>query len=145
MRGEWDESAETQRLLEQAGGGDPGAAGPLFARYQSCLHRQIEVRLDERLRGRVDAADLMQEIQLEAARRLQEYLAERAVPFGLWLRRIAQDRLVEAWRRHAGAARRAASREVMLPDESALQLAQQLVAGGSTPSEHVAGKERAPV
>ena len=143
MGDEWDESAETQRLLEQALAGEPGAAGRLLARYRSCLQRQIEMRLDERLRRRVDASDVVQDTQLEAARRLEDYLAERPVPFGLWLRRIARDRLVEAWRRHAGAARRAATREVMLPDHSALQLAQQLVAGGSTPSEHVARKERA--
>ena len=143
MDNEWDESAETQRLLEQARAGHPGAAGRLFARYRSCLHRQIEIRLDERLRRRVDASDVVQEAQLEAARRLDEYLAKRPVPLGLWLRRIAHDRLAEAWRRHVRAARRAATREVMLPDQSALELAHQLVAGVSSPSEHLARKERA--
>jgi len=139
----WDESTETQQLLRDARAGNVEAAGRLFARYRGVLRRQIEMGLDQRVRRRSDASDIVQETQLEAARRLDEFLTHRPVPLGLWLRRIARDRLIEAWRRHMGAARRAATREVMLPDHSALELAQRLVASDPTPSEQVDQKERA--
>jgi RNA polymerase sigma-70 factor (ECF subfamily) len=57
------------------------------------------------------------------------------MPFRLWLRQIAYDRTVKAWRYHLGTARRAAGREVSLPERSSLVLARQLLAGGSSPSQ----------
>ena len=84
----WDESSETQRLLRDARAGDAEAAGRLFARYRGVLRRQIEMGLDPRVRKRSDASDIVQETQLEAARRLDEFLTHRPVPLGLWLRRI---------------------------------------------------------
>jgi RNA polymerase sigma-70 factor (ECF subfamily) len=44
---------------------------------------------------------------------------------------------LKAWRHHLGAARRAAGREVPLPQRSSLVLARQLLAGGSTPSRAI--------
>src|SRR5207244_2772693 len=76
-----------------------------------------------------------QEAQLEAFRRLADFLRRRPMPFGLWLRKTAQERLLMLRRRHVDAARRSVGREVALPEHSSLQLAAQLLAaGGSTPS-----------
>jgi RNA polymerase sigma-70 factor (ECF subfamily) len=77
----------------------------------------------------------VQEAHLEAFRRLSTYLQERPLPFRLWLRQIAYDHTRKAWRHHRGTARRAAGREVPLPERSSLVLARQLLAGGSTPSQ----------
>jgi RNA polymerase sigma-70 factor (ECF subfamily) len=139
--------AETQRLLEQVGAGDRLAFEQLFTRHRPFLRQVVELRLDPRLRARVDPSDVVQETQLEAFRRLGDYLERRPMPFRLWLRKTACERLLMAQRHHAGAARRAVGREVPLPDASSLQLAQQLLAGGSTPSqrldrEEVAGRVR---
>jgi RNA polymerase sigma-70 factor (ECF subfamily) len=65
------------------------------------------------------------------------------MPFRLWLRQIAHDRTLKAWRRHLGTARRAVGREVQLPERSSLKLAQQLFAGSSTPSQSLNRRELA--
>jgi RNA polymerase sigma-70 factor (ECF subfamily) len=128
------DSADSERLLQRGAGGDAGAFEELFARHRAALLRAVELRLGAQLRGRLDASDVVQEAQLEAFRRLADYLRRRPMPFGLWLRKTAQERLLMLRRRHVDAARRSVGREVALPERSSLQLAAQLLAGGSTPS-----------
>jgi RNA polymerase sigma-70 factor (ECF subfamily) len=48
---------------------------------------------------------------LEASRRLDDYLANPAMPFHLWLRSLAQDHVIDAHRRHRLAQRRSVDRE----------------------------------
>ncbi len=127
----------TQRLLGQARAGDRAAFDEIFAHYRPYLVRLLALDLDPKLRRRVDASDLVQEAQLEAFRRLADYLNDPRLPFRLWLRQIARDRLLKARRRHLGAARRTLQREVPLPEESSHLLAQQLLAGGTSPSGQV--------
>ena len=57
-------------LLQQAAAGDGRAADRLLAPYRDRLRRMAELRLDRRLRGRVDADDIVQETFLQAVRRL---------------------------------------------------------------------------
>jgi RNA polymerase sigma-70 factor, ECF subfamily len=135
------EPVETQRLLGKARAGDRAAVDELFARHRPYLRRLVQVRLDPQLRPRVDASDVVQEAQLEAARRLQNYLQEPALPFRLWLRQLAYERLLMLRRFHLGAARRSRDREVALPERSSLLLARQLLATGSTPSQRLDRQE----
>jgi RNA polymerase sigma-70 factor (ECF subfamily) len=129
------DSAETQILLEQARAGDRGSFERLFGLHLAYLRQVVKLRLDPRVRGRVDPSDVLQETQLEALRRLPDYLDRRPLPFRLWLRKTAQERLLVAHRRHVGAARRAVGREVPLPDRSSLDLARSFLAGGPTPGQ----------
>jgi RNA polymerase sigma-70 factor (ECF subfamily) len=135
------DSEETQGLLEQARAGDRDAFERLFARYRKYLHQLVELRLDPRLRARVDASDVVQETQLEAFRRLADYLDREPMPFRLWLRKTAQERLGMLQRQHLGAARRAVGREAPLPDVSSLQLAGRFLASGTTPSQQLSRQE----
>ena len=64
------------------------------------LDRIIDLRLDPRLAGRVDPADVVQETFLEARKKLPRYLAEATVPVFVWLRGVALDTLVHVHRRH---------------------------------------------
>jgi RNA polymerase sigma-70 factor (ECF subfamily) len=137
------DSHETQRLLQRAGQGDRQARERLLDRHRADLRAFVEQRLDARLRARLDASDVVQEVQLEALRRLGDYLERRPMPFRQWLRRTAYERLLMLRRRHVGAARRAVGREVALPDRSSLALARQLLAGGSTPSQRLDREELA--
>jgi len=129
------DSAETQSLLHQAQAGDRQAFEQLFASHRAYLRQMVELRLDPKLRARVDPSDVVQETNMEAFRRLSAYLKQRPMPFRLWLRQIAYDHTLKARRHHLGTARRAAGREVSLPEHSSLLLAQQLVAAGSTASQ----------
>ena len=78
---------------------------------------------------------------MEAVRRLEEFLRKEPMPFRLWLRQIAHDRLLKAHRRHVRAARRDVTKEVPLPEKSSL-LARQLLSDRSTPSQHVSKREQ---
>src|SRR5262245_39170376 len=94
------DSEETRRLLGEAQAGDRGALDRLFARHRPGLLRVVEARLDPKVRARVDASDVVQETQLEAYRRLPDFLDRRPMPFRLWLRKTAQERLLMVRRRH---------------------------------------------
>jgi RNA polymerase sigma-70 factor (ECF subfamily) len=103
---------QTQELLERAGRGDRAALDELFARHRDELRRAIARRLDRRVAARADASDVLQDTLLEAARRLPEALRRPDVPFHLWLRWLARDQVAAAHRRHLGAERRSAGREI---------------------------------
>jgi len=100
----------------------------------------VELRMDRALQWRVDASDVVQEVLVEANRRLRDYLAEPSpMPFHLWLRHMAQDRLIDAHRRHRVAQRRSIDREQPLAaqggiDHSTIELAGQLRDPQLTPS-----------
>lgn len=135
------DSADTARLLKQAQDGDRSAFEQLFQRYRPDLCRMVELRLDEKLRSRMDPSDVVQEAQLEAFRRLADFLHRQPMPFWLWLRKTAYERLLNLRRDHLRTARRDVGREVPMPERSSLLLAQKLWAGGSTPSQRLAKRE----
>jgi RNA polymerase sigma-70 factor (ECF subfamily) len=137
------DSEETRTLLGAVRTGDPQALGRLLTRHQPYLQRFVELRLDPRLRARFDPADVVQEAQLQAVRRLPRYLEQPHLPFRLWLRQLADDRLLNLRRDHAGTARRSVDREVALPEGSAAEFASQLLAAGSSPSQHLNRQELA--
>jgi RNA polymerase sigma-70 factor (ECF subfamily) len=128
---------DTDELLDRAAAGDPDAAGALLDRHRARLRRMVAVRLDPRLAPRVDPSDVIQEALAAAARRLDDYLPRRPIPFYPWLRQFVADRLADLHRRHVRAARRAVGREEVggLPDHSAEDLAGRLAAAGPGPSE----------
>jgi RNA polymerase sigma-70 factor (ECF subfamily) len=128
-------------LLQQIRAGEAEATNRLLDRHRTYLRRLIEVRLDPRMRARVDPSDVVQEAQLEASRRLDDFLKQPSLPFRLWLRQIAYDRLVMLRRHHFGAARRTVTRDLPLPERSSLLLAQQLLAAGSAPSQKLIKRE----
>jgi RNA polymerase sigma-70 factor (ECF subfamily) len=130
-----EENPETRALLERLGTGEAEAGEQLLGQHRDELWRQIELRLDRRLRRRVDPSDVVQEAQLEALRRLPDFLRRRPMPFWLWLRKIAYERLIMAYRRHAVAGCRSVGRDVALPADSSAVLGQQLLARGSSPSQ----------
>jgi RNA polymerase sigma-70 factor (ECF subfamily) len=137
------DSEETRKLLSEVRAGDPQAFGRLLTRHQHYLMRFIELRLDPRLRVRLDPADVVQDAQMEAIRRLPRYLQNQPLPFRLWLRQLAQDRLLNLRRAHIGSARRSITREVSLPDNSAADFGSQLLASGSSPSQPLSRQELA--
>jgi RNA polymerase sigma-70 factor (ECF subfamily) len=120
-------------LLERALGGDCGALAELFVQQRGRLEQMVRVRLDRRLQGRFDPADVLQETYLDVARRFKEYAADPALPFFLWLRLLAGQRLIDLHRQHLGAKMRDAGRELPLlrgnfPTASSESLAGLLVA-----------------
>src|SRR5215467_13890347 len=134
------ESADLPQLLVQAATGDQTALAQLFSRYRKRLKQMVRLRLNRQLQGRIDDSDIVQEAYLEAAQRLPDYLANRPVPFFLWLRYITGEKLIDAHRRHLGAQMRDAAQEVSLhrgpmPAASSGSLAAQLLGRLTSPSQ----------
>ena len=97
--------------------------------------------MDRMLGRRVDASDIVQEVLIDANRRLVEYTQQTAakMPFQIWLRTLVQDRVIDAHRRHRVATRRSLDREQPLQapaweDQSAFDLAAVLSDPHRTPA-----------
>ena len=96
-------SSETDQLLRRLAKGDHRDWGALLERHRQRLRRMIALRLDQRLQGRIDASDVIQEAYLEASTRLEDYLRRPTMPFYLWLRFLTGQKLLELHRHHLGA------------------------------------------
>ena len=101
-------------LLDRVRQGDGAAINGLLERHRETIKRMIDRRMDRGVQRRVDASDIVQDVMIEANRRLGDYLANPTMPFQLWLRHMARDRLIDAHRRHRVAATRSVDREVPL-------------------------------
>jgi RNA polymerase sigma-70 factor (ECF subfamily) len=135
-----DNSSETVRLTQQAANGDQQSWAALLARHEGKLRRVVAFRMDQRLQGRIDASDVLQEAYLVAAQHLAEYLRQPAMSFYLWLRGIVGNKLLELHRHHLGTQMRDAGREVSLyqgalPEASSAALAARLLGHLTGPSE----------
>jgi RNA polymerase sigma-70 factor (ECF subfamily) len=135
----WPEHTITQELLAEVGQGKPEAVNRLLERHRTALRKLVQLRLDRKIARRVDASDVVQDVLLEANERLKEYMADPRMPFHLWLRHLAKDRMIDMHRRHRGAQRRSLDRERSLTspqfgDQSSFDLASQLAASELTPA-----------
>jgi RNA polymerase sigma-70 factor (ECF subfamily) len=135
----WPDTSQTQQLLAAARAGDELARDQLLERHRAALRRMIAVRMDRRLERRLDASDIVQDVLVEANRRLPEFLQASRMPFHLWLRHLARDRMIDAHRRHRAAGKRSMDREQPLAepahaDRSAFDLAAMVVDRQMTPA-----------
>jgi RNA polymerase sigma-70 factor (ECF subfamily) len=133
----WPPSDETQQILADAREGDGDAVNRLLERHRASLRRMVDFRMNRQLERRVDASDVVQDVLFEASRRLADYLADPKVPFHLWLRQLAKDRIIDLHRRHKVARRRSIDREQPLAayaDRSSLDLGAMLKDPELTPA-----------
>ncbi len=144
----WPDADNTAELLKEAKGGDSDAVQRLLTRHRDSLHRMIQLRLDQRIKRRVDVSDVVQDVLIEANRRLQDYLRNPVMAFHLWIRQIAKDRLIDAHRRHRVSAKRSIDREQPMQvsgavDQSSLDIAGQLCDPAMTPAAAATQRELA--
>ena len=144
-----DKHAESDAAaLARAISGDQGSLGLLLQRDRERLKRMVSLRLDQRLQGRIDPSDVIQEAQLEAARRLREYADNPSMPFFLWLRLITGQKLIQLHRHHLGVKMRTVGREVSLyrrslPEATSAALAEKLLGRESEPDAAAIRAEQA--
>ena len=87
---------EVDGRFARTAAGDGSAWGSLLTEHDERLRRMVAFRMDPRLRGRVDAADVVQEAYLEAADHRDDYFRQaEAVPVFLWLRGVVANKLLE--------------------------------------------------
>jgi RNA polymerase sigma-70 factor (ECF subfamily) len=132
-------------LIDQASAGDASALGQLVGLHEGRIKRMIAVRMDPRIKGRMDPSDVFQELQLDVIRRIPEYAEKREVSFFEWLRFLARQKLAELSRRHMQTQARDVRREQnLLPESggvSSIALASFLIGDITSPSMQVAHRE----
>jgi RNA polymerase sigma-70 factor (ECF subfamily) len=135
----WTDSVQIKSLLDKVRLGDDSARQDLLQQHREALRRMIALRLDPAIAARVDASDVVQEVLLEANRRLNVYLQKPDMPFPLWLRHLAKDHIIDAHRRHRQAQKRGVDREqpivpAALADHSSVELAAHFMDPELTPA-----------
>jgi RNA polymerase sigma-70 factor (ECF subfamily) len=139
------QQGDTEELLRKAVRGDAHAREGLLARHRERLRKMVRWRMDRRLAARFDPSDVVQEVLLEADRKMERYLREQPLPFYSWLRALAWEHLAALHRRHVRARSRSILREEparpSLPDESAAELAERLVTSATSPTQHAVRQE----
>ncbi len=136
------DSRETERLLARAADGDRAAFDRLFELHRASLRRLVALRMDDRLKARLDPSDIVQETHMVAYRRFHDYLNRRPMPFRLWLRKTAQQQVFDAGRNHIDRRRRSLLREEGTLNRSSILVARGLLTDGSSPAEKVARREQ---
>jgi RNA polymerase sigma-70 factor (ECF subfamily) len=139
------DSPEVEHLLARAVSGEAAAVEELIGRHLELIRQAVEFRMDRLLRSRVDPADVVQETSLRIAARLGDYLVRRPMPFHLWVRKTAQETLIDLRRKHVEAGCRAAGNEIPLPDQSSFQLASRLASSDPAASKLVRVAEAAEI
>ena len=121
---------------------DPVRSLDRFRQYLLLLAR---VRLDPRLKGKLDASDVVQQTLLEAHQGMGQFRGRSVAEQAAWLRQILARNLANAVR-DLGRAKRDVARERSLDaalDQSASRLEAWLAAEQSSPSQRVERHERA--
>ncbi len=142
----WCGPRPTEHLLAAARNGDKSAVNLLMDRHRKSLNQLVRMRLDKKIQNRVGASDVVQDVLVEVNRRLPKYLQSPAIPFRLWIRQIARDRVIDAHRRHRVSAKRSVDRErqMLIPkgsDQSSMHLAALICDTDVSPAEALVKKE----
>lgn len=137
---------DTDELVSRVQAGESNAVDALLGRHRQRLARMIQVRLDPRVRARVDPSDVVQETLTVASRKLPQYLASQPIAFYPWLRQIAWEQLIHLHDRHIRAAGRSVTKEnqgrIMMSDHSSITLAKLFIADATSPSDCAVRQEQ---
>src|SRR5262245_49403942 len=112
--------------------------------YRDYLCLLARLRLDPRLRGRVDPSDVAHDALVRAVQRLEQFQGPGDAELAAWLRQILANTLADEVRK-ALARKRDLGREQALQnalDESSARLEVWLAAEQSSPSERAARQEQ---
>lgn len=138
-----DQEAKEEDLLNRLRGGDRGALAELIGSYRPAVERFIDLRMDARLRARVGVSDVLQEADLEIARRIDDFLARGPMPFRTWVLKTAHQQLLRLRRHHVEAERRTVGAEAPIADNASVLLADRLAAVAPSPSQELGRAELA--
>lgn len=134
------------RDIALAKGGDRQALGALLEGYRPYLRMLAHVQIGRRLRSKVDADDVLQEVSLRAHQAISRFQGTSREEFLSWLRGILAHVLADQIRRYHGTEQRDLKLERALElecERSSAGFARALVAPTSSPSQRVSRHERA--
>jgi RNA polymerase sigma-70 factor, ECF subfamily len=132
--------------LRAARAGDADAQGRLLEDYRNYLTLLARLQLHRTLRGKADAADLVQETFFKACREFEQFRGSTEAELLGWLRQILARTVSNFMRHYLGTRGRDVRLERQLADEldrSSAALGPALAARLSSPSEKAARREQA--
>jgi len=131
--------AEVDDRLQQVLAGDQTVFAALYAEHRPRLLRMVSFRLDPRLRGRIDADDVVQDAFVDASRRLEAFRAAQPMSLFVWLRLILGQTLVDLHRHHLGVQKRDAHRDqsiqARLAHDTSMTMSFHLLGNMTSPSQ----------
>jgi RNA polymerase sigma-70 factor (ECF subfamily) len=139
------ESAPEQ-LIPLAREDNHPARGQLLEGYRPYLTLLARVQIGRKLRGKVDADDIVQEVFLRAHREFTGFRGQTEPELAAWLRRILATSLAMQVRHYMGTKARNTALEQSLADDldaSSWAIARELAAPISSPSQQASKREQA--
>ncbi len=103
---------DSQAKLDAAKKGDDESLGLLLDQYRPYLHVLAQRYLDQRVQGRVDPQDLVQQTFMEAHRDFGAFRGDCVASLLAWLRNMLRNNVATIHQRHLFAQRRAATRTI---------------------------------
>jgi RNA polymerase sigma-70 factor (ECF subfamily) len=138
--------SEPEALIRQAKAGHQGALGKLLELHRNYLELLARLQIGQRLRGKVDAADIVQDAFLKAHQDFVRFRGGTEAEWVAWLREILAMQLAQVVRRYFKTQRRDIRLERRLSmelDQSSRCLDKGLMAAQSTPSRQAVRREQA--
>jgi RNA polymerase sigma-70 factor (ECF subfamily) len=137
---------DPEQLLHSARGGDAAVRGQLLELYRRYLTLLARLQIGQRLQGKVDASDLVQETYLDAHRHFDRFAGSSEAQLIRWLRQILAAKLADLLRRYLGTQGRDVRLECEI--ERALDASSALLDGGllapqASPSQQAVQREQA--
>ncbi len=138
---------DSAKLLALAQSGDKEALGPLLDHFRPYLIVIAHRQLDERLKGRLDATDVVQTTFLEAHRDFPSFRGQDINTLLSWLRNILHNNIETTHQRHLVALKRSAKRETSARVKNASSELESIVnwipSDSSSPSQRAMRDEAA--
>tara|TARA_R110002049_G_scaffold72490_7_gene187549 strand:- start:129550 stop:130158 length:609 start_codon:yes stop_codon:yes gene_type:complete len=127
-------------IEQQLKQGDMSLFADAFSRHRARLWQIIHFRLSDQIRARVDADDVLQDVYLDAEKRLDHYIDGEFPSLFLWLRLVTGQTLSRVHRRHLATESRSTLRESNPNEENfwgdtSLCLSQRFIAHLTSPSQ----------
>jgi hypothetical protein len=110
---------DTEELLARAKTGDERAGIEAIARQRERLKDMLTLRMDKRLKAKLDPSDVIQESMIVASQRLGEFFRQEKVSFYVWLRSLTFERLIDMQRAHLYGRMTITACEIMVRPEQA--------------------------
>jgi RNA polymerase sigma-70 factor, ECF subfamily len=138
------EPLATQVLIERVQQGDQGALNELVERYQMRVLAVVRIRLGVQLRKKLESWDVVQEVLIDALRKVQSFDFRTEGAFLKYLNRVVENRIRDE-AEHWAAQKRDVGRETPLEKGRSSGSVNPLSvlgdSGQSTPSKIVSRKE----
>jgi RNA polymerase sigma-70 factor, ECF subfamily len=125
------ESISWSELIQAARDGDDVALNEIWRQLRSYLLIFADQRLDEGLKGKLDASDVVQQSLLEAHRDFREFRGESESELKSWISRLVVHNLTDAGRRFRQSQQRSVTKEVALTTEAELSVVKSSISASS--------------